>query len=80
MFSCREPTIDELGDVSGFSRPQLQRLLRLRASHEVFSGATCKVSKGKAGGDALPVRTDSLDGLPRHVMCHGLAEGSSKDV
>ncbi|BDA49211.1 probable RNA polymerase sigma factor SigA at C-terminar half [Coccomyxa sp. Obi] len=50
----REPTLEELSDASGFSRRELQRLLRLGASREVFSGAMCKVSKGKASGDASP--------------------------
>ncbi|CAL8464085.1 g3620 [Coccomyxa elongata] len=50
----REPTIEELSDASGFSRVQLQRLLRLQASHEVFSGALYKLSKGRASGDESP--------------------------
>ena len=76
FVSCREPTIEELKDASGFSRATLQRLLRLRASREVFSGATRKGLKGGGSGNALPVRTDTL----RHVMCPGLAEDSSNDV
>lgn len=61
FISCREPTIEELSDASGFSRIQLQRLLRLQASHEVFSGALYKLSKGKASGDESPVRTGTLN-------------------